>query len=114
VLYGQLSEKADVFSFGVLLLEIVSGKRNKDPSAREDEVYLPNRVSLFLRAMDCHLKICKLLLLTLQRLRVSSKLMGENEPCLGHVISNCRTFVPTIWTLANPHHSNCRQLCVFL
>lgn len=44
MLYGQLSEKADVFSFGVLLLEIVSGKRNKDPSAREGDVYLPNRV----------------------------------------------------------------------
>lgn len=27
-LYGQFSEKSDVFSFGVLLLEIVSGKRN--------------------------------------------------------------------------------------
>jgi hypothetical protein len=26
-LYGHFSEKLDVFSFGVLLLEIVSGKR---------------------------------------------------------------------------------------
>lgn len=25
---GQISDKSDVFSFGVLLLEIVSGKRN--------------------------------------------------------------------------------------
>lgn len=44
MLWGQLSEKADVFSFGVLLLEIVSGKRNRDPSMPEDQVYLPNRV----------------------------------------------------------------------
>lgn len=44
-LWGQLSEKADVFSFGVLLLEIVSGRRNIDSSLPEDEVYLPNYVS---------------------------------------------------------------------
>ena len=28
--YGQISVKTDVFSFGVLLLEIVSGKKNKE------------------------------------------------------------------------------------
>lgn len=44
MLWGQLSDKADVFSFGVLLLEIVTGKRNRDPSMPEDQVYLPNRV----------------------------------------------------------------------
>lgn len=48
MLYGQLSEKADVYSFGVLLLEIVSGNRNKDPSQSEDDVYLPTRVGLSL------------------------------------------------------------------
>jgi len=30
--YGQVSSKVDVFSFGVLVLEIVSGRRNIDPS----------------------------------------------------------------------------------
>jgi hypothetical protein len=44
MLYGQLSNKADVYSFGVLLLETISGKKNQDPSQREDEVYLPIRV----------------------------------------------------------------------
>jgi len=44
-LWGQLSDKADVFSFGVLLLEIVSGRRNIVSSLPEDEVYLPNYVS---------------------------------------------------------------------
>ena len=28
--YGQISVKTDVFSFGVLLLEIVSGKKSKE------------------------------------------------------------------------------------
>jgi hypothetical protein len=44
-LWGQLSDKADVFSFGVLLLEIVSGRRNIVSNLPEDEVYLPNYVS---------------------------------------------------------------------
>ncbi|KAG0602082.1 hypothetical protein M758_11G158900 [Ceratodon purpureus] len=41
--HGQLSEKVDIYSFGVLLLEIVSGKRNRDLTMPEDEVYLPSR-----------------------------------------------------------------------
>ncbi|XP_028752438.1 probable LRR receptor-like serine/threonine-protein kinase At1g56130 [Neltuma alba] len=39
-LRGHLTEKADVFSFGVLALEIVSGRRNSEPSLEEDKVYL--------------------------------------------------------------------------
>ena len=37
---GQLSEKADVYSFGVLLLEIVSGRKNLDFDMPEHKVYL--------------------------------------------------------------------------
>ncbi|XP_073392928.1 uncharacterized protein [Physcomitrium patens] len=37
---GQLSEKVDVYSFGVLILEIVSGRRNIDSKLPEDRVYL--------------------------------------------------------------------------
>ncbi|KAG0504688.1 hypothetical protein M758_11G071100 [Ceratodon purpureus] len=37
---GQLSEKVDVFSFGVLCLEVVSGRRNIDELKLGDEAYL--------------------------------------------------------------------------
>ncbi|KAB2610568.1 G-type lectin S-receptor-like serine/threonine-protein kinase [Pyrus ussuriensis x Pyrus communis] len=39
-LYGRFSEKLDVFSFGVLLLEIVSGKRNSAFHDSEDPLTL--------------------------------------------------------------------------
>ncbi|CAM6027218.1 unnamed protein product [Sphagnum balticum] len=50
MLYGQLSNKADVYSFGILLLETISGTKNRDPNQPEDEVYLP------IRAWKLHLK----------------------------------------------------------
>jgi hypothetical protein len=37
---GQLTEKLDVYSFGVLVLEIVSGRRNIDFKLPEEKVYL--------------------------------------------------------------------------
>ncbi|KAG0597364.1 hypothetical protein M758_UG331900 [Ceratodon purpureus] len=37
---GQLSEKADVYSFGVLLLEVVSGRKNLDYNMPQHKVYL--------------------------------------------------------------------------
>ncbi|XP_058182595.1 probable LRR receptor-like serine/threonine-protein kinase At1g56140 isoform X3 [Rhododendron vialii] len=37
---GQLTEKADVFGFGVVALEIVSGRPNTDPSLEEEKIYL--------------------------------------------------------------------------
>lgn len=45
LLFGQLSEKADVFSFGVLLLEIITGRKNRNPKIQDNE-YLPIYVSL--------------------------------------------------------------------
>lgn len=43
---GQLSEKVDVYSFGVLLLEIVSGRSNIDTRLPTDKIYLLDYVSL--------------------------------------------------------------------
>jgi len=43
--YGQVSTKLDVFSFGVLLLEIVSGRKKIDMKSPLQEQYLVQWVS---------------------------------------------------------------------
>ena len=45
VYYGQLSDKTDVYSFGVLLMEVISGRRNLDNTLPEEDFYLPHQVS---------------------------------------------------------------------
>ena len=37
---GHLTEKADVFSFGVVALEIISGRANSDNSLDTEKIYL--------------------------------------------------------------------------
>jgi hypothetical protein len=37
---GHLTEKADVFGFGVVALEIISGRANSDYSLDDERVYL--------------------------------------------------------------------------
>ncbi|XVF25333.1 hypothetical protein REPUB_Repub13aG0204400 [Reevesia pubescens] len=39
---GLLTEKADVFGFGIVALEILSGRPNSDNSLEEDKIYLLN------------------------------------------------------------------------
>ncbi|CAL4957761.1 unnamed protein product [Urochloa decumbens] len=40
--FGDISYKSDVYSFGMLVLEMVSGRRNSDPGIEnQNEVYLP-------------------------------------------------------------------------
>ncbi|KAJ4894856.1 putative LRR receptor-like serine/threonine-protein kinase [Raphanus sativus] len=41
-LYGELTEKADVFSFGVVAMEIVSGKSNMKQTESSDHIWLIN------------------------------------------------------------------------
>uniref|UniRef100_A0A251TBG1 non-specific serine/threonine protein kinase n=1 Tax=Helianthus annuus TaxID=4232 RepID=A0A251TBG1_HELAN len=37
---GHLTEKADVFGFGVVALEIISGRPNSDPTLEDEQIYL--------------------------------------------------------------------------
>lgn len=37
---GHLTEKADVFGFGVVALEILSGRPNADNTLENDKIYL--------------------------------------------------------------------------
>ncbi|GFP85151.1 probable LRR receptor-like serine/threonine-protein kinase at1g56130 [Phtheirospermum japonicum] len=39
-MFGQLTEKADIFSFGVVALEIISGRSNSDAILEDDMIYL--------------------------------------------------------------------------
>ena len=37
---GHLTEKADVFAFSVMALELISGRANSDSSLEEEKIYL--------------------------------------------------------------------------
>jgi hypothetical protein len=43
---GQLTPMADVYSFGILLLEIVSGRKNIDSTLASNKIYLIKWVGL--------------------------------------------------------------------
>ena len=45
VMHGQVSVKLDVFSFGVLILEILSGKKNRNFSDPDQQLNLLGYVS---------------------------------------------------------------------
>jgi serine/threonine protein kinase len=44
---GELTTKVDVYSFGILLLEIVSGRKSIDDTLPPKEVYLVKWVRTF-------------------------------------------------------------------
>ena len=51
---GHLTEKADVFGFGVVALEVLSGRPNADTSLDEEKIYLLEWVSqIFQLAGSC-------------------------------------------------------------
>lgn len=44
--FGQLSDKVDIYSFGSLCLEVVSGQKSIDQRRAPTEMYLSQQVSL--------------------------------------------------------------------
>lgn len=42
---GHLTDKADVYSFGIVVLEIVSGRSNTNYRSKEECIYLLDLVS---------------------------------------------------------------------
>lgn len=55
VINGQLTEKADVYSYGVLVLEIVTGRKNSNPLSAEDHS-LTALVMIFVQSYSCPTK----------------------------------------------------------
>lgn len=52
-MYGQFSEKSDVFSFGVIILEIISAKKNARSLSSDDQEDLLTYVSIFVFLVGC-------------------------------------------------------------
>jgi len=52
-MHGYLTEKADIFSFGVVISEIVSGKRNTIRQSKGEAFYLLDWVTSFVNILHC-------------------------------------------------------------
>ncbi|KAG0618722.1 hypothetical protein M758_4G087800 [Ceratodon purpureus] len=84
--FGQLSDKVDVFSFGVLCLEIVSGRRNIDEKYSPDEMYLSkwawdlHRRDKLMDLVDPHMSLQDEEKLEVHRLINIALLCIQNEP----------------------------------
>lgn len=55
-LHGYLTEKTDIFSYGILVLEIVSGRKNHDELFDEEKADLLSYVSSLLHILKTETK----------------------------------------------------------
>lgn len=67
-IHGQLSEKADTYSYGVVVLEIISGQKSTEIRADLAGGYLLERVFFFFLYLKCfplnfHISIINIILL---------------------------------------------------
>lgn len=46
-IHGQLSEKADTYSYGIVVLEIISGQKSTEMKVDDDGEFLLQKVSKF-------------------------------------------------------------------
>ncbi|CAK9258985.1 unnamed protein product [Sphagnum jensenii] len=89
---GQLTEKVDVYSFGVLVLEVMSGRKNIDPNLPPHDIYLLDiawrlarrKGNSIMNLVDCTLEIhndeMNNALLCLQQ-------EPNNRPTMAHVVA---------------------------
>ena len=47
-MHGYLTDKADVYSFGIVALEIISGRNNRTQRMKEEALYLLDWVSIIM------------------------------------------------------------------
>jgi len=77
---GLFSIKSDVFSFGILLLEIVSGKKNKGVTYTSDTYNLIGHVSNKINYTYIHIKFNEMYVTISFILTQAWKLWKENDP----------------------------------
>ncbi|KAG0565247.1 hypothetical protein KC19_8G176000 [Ceratodon purpureus] len=94
---GQVSAKTDVYSFGVLMLEIISGRRNIDFNLPRDKIYLSKWAwklhieDNLMELVDSTLTLTQIEELEIKRViniaLLCSQRLSENRPTMAQVVA---------------------------
>lgn len=82
-MFGQFTKKADVYSFGVLIFEIISGKSSSKSAFGVDLLVLVEWVELYFQLYDLQdssVKILKVYVLQVWKLREEGRLLDIIDP----------------------------------